>query len=195
MDELCLVATHLSSLNYSPSSNIIVQTARQNAPLPSTIHDNDIPSDHATCSFVLTTPTTGTILLRVIHGGVVVELTSLSNPVPPIRIVLPAVVLPTPSLFLWEEKELHLLLITDIGSLYRLVIPVEGFKLWQNQTDSIWPREYFIQSIPQEHIRECAVHAQGSHCVAVSLPNGALLRLEAEPMGYDGHDGKHTCFV
>ncbi|CAA7259487.1 unnamed protein product [Cyclocybe aegerita] len=188
MDDYCLVATHLSSLSLAPPSNIIVQTARQNAPLPPSVQDNDIPTDHATCSFVLNTPTTGTILLRVIQGGVVVELISLSTLVPPLRIVFPALVLPTPFVFLWEQSELHLLLVTDIGSLYRLIIPVEGLNLWQNQTESIWPREYFIKNLPSEHVRDCAIHAQGTYCIAISLPNGDLLRLEAESMGYDGHD-------
>ncbi|KAF8974708.1 nucleoporin Nup120/160-domain-containing protein [Flammula alnicola] len=192
MDEYFLVASHISSLSSAPPSTFIVETARQNAPLPTGIQDNDLPIDHATCGSVLRTSTTGTILLRVIHGGLIVELISLSTPVPPIRIVFPAVVLPTPSLFLWEESELHLLLATDIGSLYRLIIPIDGLKLWQDQTESIWPREYFIRNLPAEHARECAVHVQGTHCVAISLPNGVLLRLEAESMGYDGHDEDWT---
>jgi nuclear pore complex protein Nup160 len=99
------------------------------------------------------------------------------------------VVLPTPSLFIWEGSELHLLLVTDIGSLYRTVIPIDGLNLWKGQTKSIWPREYFIRNLPVEQAKECMVHVQGTHCVAVTLPNGVLLRLEAESMGYDGHEG------
>ncbi|KDR83495.1 hypothetical protein GALMADRAFT_55353 [Galerina marginata CBS 339.88] len=187
MDSHFLVATHLSSINHTTAFTVVVQTARQNAPLP-VVHDDDLPTEHATCSSVLTTPTTGSILMRVIHGGLIVELVSLSTPIAPIRIVFPAVVLPTPSLFLWEGTEIHLILATDIGSLYRLIIPVDGFKLWKDQAESIWPREYFIRNLPIGQIRGCSVHAQGTHCVAVSLPNGVLLRLEAESMGYDVHD-------
>lgn len=190
MDDHFLVATHLSSLQLPAPSTVIIQTARQNAPLPSNIQ-NDLPEEHATYSFVLNTLTTGTVLLRLIHGGLIVELVSLSTQVPPIRFVFPAVVLPSPSLFLWEESELHLLLVTDIGSLYRLLIPINGLKLWQDHIDNIWPREHFIQNLPPECVKNCLVHPQGTHCVAVSLPNGVMLRLEAEAMGYDGHDGAH----
>lgn len=190
MEGFCLVATHLSSLNTSSPSSVVVSTARQNAPLPATTPENDLPAEHATCSAIFTTPTTGTILLRVIHGGVLVELSALSSPVAPLRIIFPALVVSKPALFLWQETELHLLIMTDIGSLFRLLIPIDGFKLWQDQTASVWPREYFIRNISREHIRQCAFHAQGTHSVAVSLPNGDLLRIEAESLGYDGHEGK-----
>jgi nuclear pore complex protein Nup160 len=190
MEGFCLVATHLSSLNSSTPSSVVVSTARQNAPSPSTSHENDIPAEHATYSSILTASTTGTILLRVIHGGVVVELSAPSASVTPLRIVFPALVLSKPALFFWKETELHLLVMTDIASLFRLVIPIDGFKLWQDQKASIWPREYFIRNMPREHIRQCAFHALGTHSVAVSLPNGDLLRIEAESFGYDGHEGQ-----
>lgn len=193
MDEYFIVATHISPLTSTSPSSFVVQTTRQNALSPASVHDNDLPVEHAICSSVLSTAKTGTILLRVIHGGLIVELISLSISMPPIRIVFPTAVLPTPSLFLWRDSELHLILATDAGSLYRLVIPVDGLKLWQGQVESIWSREYSIRNLPIERVRECAVHVQGIHCVAISLPNGVLLRLEAESMGYDGHDGM-PCF-
>ena len=194
MEGFCLVATHLSSRNSSTPSSVVVSTARQNAPLPST-HENDIPAEHATCSCILTTSTTGTILLRVIHGGVVVELSTPSSPVAPLRIIFPALILSKPALFLWQETELHLLVMTDIASLFRLVIPIDGINLWQDQTRSAWPREYFIKNMPREHIRQCAFYAQGTHSVAVSLPNGDLLRIEAESFGYDGHEGQPLSLI
>jgi nuclear pore complex protein Nup160 len=190
-----LVSSHISSLCSTPASTVVVETAQQNAPLPSGMQDNDLPIDHATCSFVLTTPQAGTILLRVIHGGLIAELMSLSTLVPSIRLVFPAAVLPTPSLFLWEDSELHLLLVTEIGSLYRIAIPIDGLNLWQGQIKNIWPREYSIRNLPVEQVKECMVHVQGTHCVAVSLPNGVLLRLEAESLGYDGNEGALIFFV
>ena len=180
MDESFIIATHISPLTSTSPYSFVVQTTRQNASSPASVHDNDLPIDHAVCSSILSTSKTGTILLRVIHGGLIVELISLSNSMPPIRIVFPTAVLPTPSLFLWEDSELHLILATEAGSLYRLIIPVDGLKLWQGQVESIWSREYFIRNLPLERARECAVHVQGIHCVSVSLPNGVLLRLEAE---------------
>lgn len=191
MDEYVLVATHLSLINSTPSANVVVQTARQNVPLP-IVQDNDLPAEHASCSSVLTTPTTGSILLRLIHDGLIVELTSLSTSVPPLRIVFPAAIIPTPALYLWEDSEIHLIVVTNISSLYRVVIPINGLKLWEGQTDDIWPKEYFIRNLPIGQAGECSVYAQGTHCVAVSLPNGVLLRLEADSMGYDVHDGKHS---
>jgi nuclear pore complex protein Nup160 len=192
MEGHCLVATHLSSLNSSTPSSVVLSTARQNAPLPSHL-ENDVPAEHATYSSVLTTSTTGTLLLRVIHDGAVVELSALSTPVPPLRIIFPAHILSKPALFLWQETELYLLVVTDIGSLFYLVIPIDGFKLWQDQTGNVWHREYFIRNIPREHIQQCAFHAQGIHSVAITLPNGHLLRIEAveaELLDYDGHEGQ-----
>lgn len=194
MEESCLVATHLSSVNTRPTTNFNVQTRQQNAPLPLPLQENDIPADHATCSQVLTTPTTGTILLRLIQGGVVIELSALSASLPPLRIIFPATIIPKPAIFLWKETELHLLAVTDIGSLHRVVIPLNGFKLWQDQAESIWAKEYHITNLSKESIRQCTVHLQGVHSVVVALPNGVLLRIEAEPMGYDGQDGKFSLY-
>lgn len=190
MEDFCLVATHLSSLTPAPSFNVVLPTARKNVPLPSVVSDNDVPAEHATSTGLLTTGSIGTVLFRVIHGGAVVELSALSAPVPPLRIIFPALVIPDPALFLWKETELHLLVLTNIASLYRLIIPVDGLKLWQDQSENVWPREYFVKNLPRENTRECVVHAQGIYCLAVSLPNGGLLRIEAESLGYDGLDGK-----
>lgn len=187
MDDCFIVASHISPLTLPYS--FVVQTARQNAPSLGA-QDNDLPVDHAISSTTLTTVKAGTILLRVIHGGLIIELISLTTSVPPLRVVFPAAVLPNPAIFLWKDSELHLILATDSCSLFRIVIPIDGLKLWQNRVERIWPREYSIRNIPAERVRECAVHVQGIYSVAVCLPNGVLLRLEAESMGYDGHDGK-----
>lgn len=128
-------------------------------------------------------------MIRVLHGGIIVEIVSLSTPVPALRLVFPVAVLPAPSLFLSEDPELHLLSITETGSMVRVIIPIDGLNLWEDQVANIWQREYFIRNLPVEHARQCFVHAHGLHCAAVSLPNGILLRLDAEVMGYDAHDG------
>ncbi|KAF8914143.1 nucleoporin Nup120/160-domain-containing protein [Gymnopilus junonius] len=187
MDQHFIVATHLSSVNSTSSTCVIVQTARQNVPLP-IVQGSDMPAEHAICSSISTTSATGSILLRLIHDGLIIEVTSLSTSVPPLRIVFPAAIVPTPALFLSKESQLHLLALTNIGSLYRLIIPINGLKLWEGQTEDIFPKEYFIRNWPDGQTEECLVHAQGTHCVAVSLPNGVMLRLEADSMGYDVHD-------
>jgi nuclear pore complex protein Nup160 len=188
MDVGFLVATQLSSLFPSHATSIPLQTTRQGVPLPPTLQESDPPAEHATYSSLLHTPLTGTILLRVLHGGLIIELISLSTDVPPLRFVFPAVILPSPAMFLWESTELHVLAVTQTGSLYRLVIPLNnGHELWRNHGEDIWPREYLIKNISDTI--EGVVHMHGTHCVVIGLPNGSLLRLETEYVGEDS-DGK-----
>lgn len=187
--ESFLVATHLSSLNSSPTTSIPIQTTRQNLPLPPASKESDTPAEHAIYTSILNTPTTGTILLRLIHGGLIIELVSLSIPLSPMRLVFPALILPSPAVFLWDTTGLHILAVTDAGSLYRVVIPINGRNLWQDQLENVWYREYTLRNFPG-NAEGCFAHAQGTHCVAVSMPNGSLLRLEADFVGYDGQEGE-----
>jgi len=190
MDGSLLVATQLSSLFPSSQSTAIpISTTRQKIPLPPAHKETDPLAEHATYSSLLHTPTTGTILLRVLHGGLILEIISLSTEVPPIRFVFPAAVLPSPAIFLWESSELHVLAVTTTGSLYRLVITVGSeHELWRDQVGNIWSREYLIKNIAESV--EGLVHVQGTHCVAIGLPNGSLLRMETENLGYEDNDGE-----
>ena len=182
MDVGFLVATQLSSLFTSQPTSIPLQTTRQGIPLPPAAHESDLPVEHALYASLLQTPITGTILLRVLHGGLIIELLSLSTNVAPIRFVFPAVLLPAPAVFLSDSNELHVLAVVETGSLYRIVIPVDGGReLWQNHIDDVSPREYLIQNIYKTV--EGVVHVQGTHCVAIGLPNGSLLRLETDWIG------------
>ncbi|TFK43307.1 nucleoporin Nup120/160-domain-containing protein [Crucibulum laeve] len=190
MEEGFLVAAQLSSLYASHPPSLTLQTTRPGAPLPPNPQEADLPSGHATYSCTINTPTTGSILLRLLHGGLIIELVSLSTQVAPIRFVFPAVVLPAPSLFLWENSQLHILAVTDIGSLYRIPVPVNGIALWQNEIDNIYPNEYHIKNFSEE-VKSGLVHAQGIHCIAIGVPNGNLLRLESE-FGYDEHNEEWT---
>ncbi|KAG5654657.1 hypothetical protein H0H81_009905 [Sphagnurus paluster] len=182
MDAGFLVATQLSSLFPVQATSIPLQTSRQGIPLPGSPSDGEPPAEHATYSSVLHTTTTGTIVIRVLHGGLIIELVSLSTEVLPIRFVFPAPVVSSPAVFLWETSELHLLAVTDIGSLYRVVIPItNGRELWRNQAANIWPREYLLNNV--EDAKEGLVHVQGTHCVVIGLPNGTVLRLENDYVG------------
>ncbi|KAF8227965.1 hypothetical protein L208DRAFT_1490549 [Tricholoma matsutake] len=200
MDVGFLVATHLSSLFPSHATSIPLQTTRQGVPLPAAPQESDPPAEHAAHSSLLHTPLTGTILLRVLHGGLIIELVSLSTEVPPIRFIFPAAILPSPAMFLWDSTELHVLAVTQRGSLYRLVIPVDnGHELWLNRGDDIWPREYLIKNISDTI--DGIVHVQGTDCVAIGLPSGSLLRLETEYVGEESDDEwaesffQHTSFL
>ncbi|KAE9395644.1 hypothetical protein BT96DRAFT_997448 [Gymnopus androsaceus JB14] len=191
MDGSLLVGTHISSLfPQSRALSIYVQTQQLNTPLSSVEKESD-PAEHASYSSVLHTPPTGTILLRVLHGGLIVELVSLSTQLQPLRFVFPSPVLSSPAIFLWESDELHLITVTTIGSLYRVVIPIgAGLDVWRDQSQNIWTSEYLIKNF--SGALEGLVHIQGTHCVAIGLPNGSLLRLETEYIGSGRHDDEWT---
>ncbi|KAG0698850.1 nucleoporin Nup120/160-domain-containing protein [Suillus ampliporus] len=184
-----LVAAQLSTLY--PSSNavsLVLQTERRNLPLPPPRTDTDSSSEHASYSSIFNAPHTGTILLRVIHGGLILELVSLSTDIPPIRFVFPSAVLPAPAIFAWGEKELHILAVTSSGSLFRLVLPtVNPTRLWHDPLPKQWSREYLIKNVSESFYG--VVQVQGLLCVAIGLTNGSLVRIEAEHIGDDNfHD-------
>ncbi|KAG1847541.1 nucleoporin Nup120/160-domain-containing protein [Suillus subalutaceus] len=184
-----LVAAQLSSLY--PSSNavsLVLQTERRNLPLPPPHTDTDSSSEHASYSSTFHAPHTGTILLRVIHGGLILELISLSTDIPPIRFVFPSAVLPAPAIFTWGEKELHVLAVISSGSLFRLVLPtVNPTRLWHDPLPKQWSREYIVKNVPEQFYG--VVQAQGLLCVVIGLTNGSLIRIEAENIGDDNfHD-------
>ncbi|KAL0949809.1 hypothetical protein HGRIS_009844 [Hohenbuehelia grisea] len=191
MNQSLLVAVQLSSL--SPSSlatSIPLQTSRQKAPLPAVPKDSDPISEHASYSSVLDAHETGTILLRVLHGGLIIELMSLTSDVAPIRFVFPAPVLPHPAVFAWHN-ELHVLAMTSAGSLYRVVVPIENsIDLWRNHSDQHWYHEHIVSSLPDGV--EGVVHVQGIHTTVVGLANGSILRLECESLGHDGIENAWT---
>lgn len=184
-----LVAAQLSTLY--PSSNAIshvLQTERRNLPLPPIHSDTDSSSEHASYSSTFHAPHTGTILLRVIHGGLILELVSLSTDVLPIRFVFPSAVLPAPAIFAWGDKELHILALTSSGSLFRLVLPtVNPTRLWHDPLPKQWSREYLIKNASGQF--SGVVQVQGLLCVAVGLTNGSLIRIEAEHIGDDNFHG------
>lgn len=194
MDSEFIIAAQLSSLFPTQTTSITIQTSRQKIPLPATPRESDPPLEHAIYSSVLSTPSTGSILLRVIHGGLIIELLSLAIPVAPLRLVFPAKVLPTPAVHLWVSSEIHIIAVTDTGSLYRIIIPIGApHELWQGYTQGIWPREYLIKNVPDK--LESHVHAHGVHCIALTMPNGGLLRLDTDYLASEGDEGMHLLKV
>ncbi|TFK87436.1 hypothetical protein K466DRAFT_663014 [Polyporus arcularius HHB13444] len=184
MEGSVLVASHLSALFPSTQPIPVYSTQKDISQLPPR-NESGHPLEHASYSTLFHTPLTGTILLRVSHGGLMLELISLSSDIPPLRFDFPAAILPSPSIMLWESEELHVLLATTSGSLWRIVIPVrEGAPLWHPNANRRWYREYVIQSGYAQGL----VQVQGTHCVVISQPGGSLLRLEAEALGGDTTD-------
>ncbi|KAF7354945.1 hypothetical protein MSAN_01409400 [Mycena sanguinolenta] len=169
MDRGLIVAAQLSSLFPSvQATSIPIQTTRHTTSLPPVPNASDLPPEHASYSAVLHTPSTGTILLRVLHGGLILELVSLSTSVPPVRFVFPSASPPISG-----------------------VLPLDGgVDLWLHQTANTWTREYHIKNF--SGTTNGLVHVQGTHCVVISQPNGSILRLETEFLGSNGSEDEWT---
>ncbi|KAI5981016.1 hypothetical protein EDD15DRAFT_2204738 [Pisolithus albus] len=170
--------------------SVVLQSSRhslQTVPQP----DTDVYSVHAVSSAIYHTLHTGTVLLHVIHGGLIVELISLSTPVPPIRFVFPAPVLSTPVVCAWGEQELHLLAVTITGSLYRLVLSTTNpSRLWHDEAARNWCREYIIKNVSD--LSGSIAHVQGPHGVAIGLGNGSLLGVEVQRLGDTTSDASRS---
>lgn len=184
-----LVATQLSSL--SPSANapsVVLQSSRHNPAAPTPTLDVDLHPEHASFASIVHLQHVGSILSRVLHGGLIVELVSLSTQAPPIRFVFPVSILFAPAILAAAEQELHLLVVTVTGSLYRLVLPAANPNLlWHDQAAANWCREYIIKSVAD--LSRGIVHIQGIHCITIGLNNGSLLRIDSERIGDDTCDG------
>ncbi|KAJ3863652.1 nucleoporin Nup120/160-domain-containing protein [Lentinula novae-zelandiae] len=191
MDGSLLISTHISSLfPQSRALSIYVETQRVDAPLSSIEKESD-PAEHALYSSVLHTPSTGTVLLRVLHEGFIVEIVSLSTQNQPLRFIFPSPVLLSPAIFLWGNDEIHLITVTATGSVYRAVISVGGsLELWRNRTQSIWTSEYLVKNFSVS--MEGLVHIHGAHCVFIGQPSGSLMRLETEYTGSGRSDDEWT---
>ena len=189
--DFTLVAAHLSPL-YPPSqaTTLVISTKQTNVPLPSLTADTDLPLEHATYSHIFDSPLVGPILMRLVHGGLIIELIPLTRKSNPLRIVFPETVAPYPSLTIWGDRELHILAVTSTGSLFRIILPISnGEVVWHNiTTPRKWWREYVIARLQGSLIRRL-VQAQGSDSVAIGLPDGSLLRLDIRIWGNDSEDG------
>ncbi len=188
MEGEILVAAQLSSL-YVPTQAHHVQVPTAKATDFPVSADPNFPAEHAVYSTVLQSTQTGTFLLRVLHEGLILELISLSMDILPIRFVLQSPVQSAPGLFLWEDQELHIIALTHAGSLHRLIIPLrENQDLWKNELSNISTREYLVKAYADGV--KGVVYVHGTHCVAVGLENGALLRFDTEYSGATGSTGE-----
>ena len=185
MEPSVLVASHLSAL-FPATQPIPVFSTQTAFPTDPPRYPSSQSPEHASFAALFHFSQTGTILLRVSHDGHLLELLSLAHDVPPLRFDFPAAILPSPSIMLWENEELHVLLATRFSSLYRIVIPLrEGAPIWSPTANRRWYREYVIQT-PCDGL----VQVQSTHSVVLTLPDGSILRLEADDLGGDTTDGK-----
>ncbi|KAI0347005.1 hypothetical protein BDW22DRAFT_1367225 [Trametopsis cervina] len=180
MDSSVLVAAQISSLFPNTQSlNFVINTQRTDVPLPP-----PADSEHATYAEIFYTEETGAILSRVIHEGQILELVSLSTDAAPLRFVFPAAILPNPAVMWSSDHELHILAVTAIGSLFRIVLPIpETAPLWQAASLAhIFTREYSINKMKAD-TSGLLVHVQGIYSVALADEEGSILRLEVEHLG------------
>jgi nuclear pore complex protein Nup160 len=184
-----LVSTQVSALFPSArATSIPIQTSRRNTPLPSPPAESDPPAEHALESVIFHSDVTGTILLRVIHAGLTLELISLTHDLPQIRFIFPAPVLNSPALFFWQPNELHLIVVTKAASLYRLILPArDSSRLWNDPLGRNWCREYLIKNAVGYSLLTSQV--QNIYSVVVALEHGSTVRLEATYVGDEVEDG------
>lgn len=170
-----LVGAHLSSL-FSPEHIRIVpvNTSRRNIPLPPPPTESDPPPEHCLHASTFDSQETGTIYIRLLHNGLVLELLTLTNDTKPIRFVFPSPVIPAPSIGI-VGSELHVLALTSAGSLYRLTLPCRPPRLWLEPSTPDWQYEYHLKN-PQV-LTNAVVQVQDLDTVFVGLANGSLLRL------------------
>ncbi|TDL29800.1 hypothetical protein BD410DRAFT_817789 [Rickenella mellea] len=183
MNQNALIAVHLSSL-FTSSSHVTthaVPTARRDIPLAGTQSQSGsgFLDGHASYTSLFHSPITGNVLLRVVQSGLAVELISMSTSVPPVRFIFPASILPSPALVLWRNSQIHLLVVTSVGSLHRVILPIiEGGQLWHEPLRKDWSREWRIKKLGSNHIK--LVHVQDFYSVVLGLDNGGILRLDAD---------------
>lgn len=180
-----LVGAHLSSL-YSPPHirTVPVHTSARNIPLPPPPTESDLPPEHCLHASTFYSHDTGTIYVRLLHDGIVLELLSLTNETQPIRFLFPTAVIPSPSISILDG-EIHILVLTSAGSLYRLAVPFKPPRLWSEPSTSDWCYEYHLKN-PQI-LTNAVVQAQDLDTVLVGLANGSLLRLTCNTENCEYH--------
>lgn len=190
MNPNIVLSAHLSSLFASGAlvNAIVVPTARRDLPL-SQSNRHAIPDGHASHSSLFYHPLTGRILLRVVQGGLAVELVSLSASVPPIRFVFPAPVLPTPSLIVWQETHLHIVAVTTVGCVHRIILTIsDESQLWHGHMRKDWCREFQLTRFSLSQISLCYI--QDFHTVILGLKNGGCIRLFSDFIDDEQCDGE-----
>ncbi|EJD01293.1 uncharacterized protein FOMMEDRAFT_158427 [Fomitiporia mediterranea MF3/22] len=176
MDNFILPAVHLSSV-FASSEHVpthAVQTEQRDVPLA--MGRSDMPDDHASISSLFHSAETGHVLIRVVQGGLAVELVSLSYDVAPIRFVFPAAAVPNPALTIFNGR-VYLIVVTVLGILFRINLPCSADgQLWHGPLSNKWCKEWQIKKLSGAEAK--LVHVHDAHDIAISLSTGGYLRLE-----------------
>lgn len=177
MARTILASVHVSSV-YAPSNATVISidTARQDIPLSEA--DPNVLQEHASFASTFTSEETGTIFVRVIHGGLILELITLSTG-KITHFTFPAPILPAPAVLLHQLSELYIFAVTTSGSLFTLNFPVsteESIPVFDVPSTTGWCKEYIINT-PAEDF-EGPAHVKDIDCVVVGLSKGRFLRLD-----------------
>ncbi|KAF8574446.1 hypothetical protein K439DRAFT_1399027 [Ramaria rubella] len=173
-----LASVHISSI-YSTSQtyNVPIDTSRRDVPIAEV--DQDVLLEHASFSSVFSSDSTGTIFLRVIHGGLVLEIIPVSIG-RRIRFSFPAPIIPSPAILLHQLSELRIFVVTESGSLFTLTFPLseaENIAVFDvTPPTPTWCKEYLITS-PADEL-EGPVYIKDIDCILVALNKGRFLRLD-----------------
>lgn len=102
--------------------------------------------------------------------------------------------LPSPALVFWEERQLHVVALTSVGSLYRIILPEnEGSKLWHEPPRKDRCREYQAVKFSASHVSMCYV--QDFHSAILGLTSEGCLRLHSDYVDEEQYDGELTTLM
>lgn len=178
MPRSILSSVHISSIYpASLAEDVSIETTRSD--LPISVADPDILLEHASFSTSFSSDSTGTMLIRIIHGGLILEIIPLSTG-RPVRFSFPAPIIPSPAILLHQLSELRIFVVTSSGSLFVLIFPV-SVTLRIPEFDvtppaRLWCKEYLINTSADE--LEGPVHVKDIDCVLVGMRKGRFLRLD-----------------
>jgi len=180
----CLSPSHVSAIAAPSSVRVtVVPTSNRDLPLVSAADTTHAP-EHASFATYVTTQDAGDVLVRVVHHGLAIELSSLSNPaLSPHRFVFPSPILPNPTVFVHQISELHVILATEHGSLFTLVFSTIDPDFFHHTSSRSW----FHEQRCSEHLIG-PVHAHDPHSVWIGIENGGLLNLTLRDPAYGGLD-------
>lgn len=140
--------------------------------------------EHAEYATTMHAHDAGTVLLRVLDGGHMLELSALESGMRPIRFSFASRIALQPALMMLGIAELHVLVVTVDRALFRLrfVLP----RLWASSESWIhehWLSEYQIYSV--EAPIDGPVHVPEVGVVFIGLRDGGVLRLTAKMHGLE----------
>ena len=177
MDSFIQISAQLSSIFPSSGQVIthVVPTSRRDIPLATAL--TDIPVEHTLRASLFYFQNTGHVLLRVLQGGLAVELVSLTHDTSPIRFVFPAAVVPNPALTT-SKGQVYLIVLTTVGSLFRIHLPfyTDG-QLWHEALPRDWCSEWQVKKLGNYEPK--LVHVHDTHDVAIASASGGILRLNS----------------